>query len=144
MERQAFAAVEDEVRRFVEGDRLRAGQGQRLGLAHRREQCRDRVDIDAVGFVSGQAEQHRLVGAVALAGRAERAVELGLDTLRRVQHAVVLQPKREQPRRAHRADGVRAARPDADLEEVEDGDGHSASQGVCDRSQDAIADVGAL
>jgi hypothetical protein len=35
----------------------------------------------------------------------------------------VLQPQREQPRRAHRPDGVRA-RPDADLEEVEDADGH--------------------
>jgi hypothetical protein len=64
-----------------------------------------------VGLVPGQAEQHRLVAAVALAGGAERAVELGTHARRACELAVVGEAKREQARGAHRPDGVRAAGP---------------------------------
>src|SRR5205814_5887369 len=70
------------------------------------------------------AQQHCLVAAVALAGGAERAIELAQDARGRAELAVVRQPHREDARGAHRPDGVRAAGPDADLEEVEDRDSH--------------------
>ena len=48
----------------------------------------------------------------------------GADTRRLGQPPVMAQARREQMRRPHRPHGVRAARPDADLEEVKDRDGH--------------------
>ena len=72
----------------------------------------------------GQAEQHRLVAAVAFAGGAERAVEHHLHAGRLLQQPVMLQPQPEQARGTHRAYRVGTARADADLEEVENGNGH--------------------
>ena len=105
----------------------------------RRRPCSARIACSCAGMAStstvsgskpGQAEQHRLVAAVPLAGGAQRPVELRANALRRVEQAVVRQAQREQPRGAHRPDGVRTARPDADLEEVEDRDGHGGGSSV--------------
>ena len=127
MKGQTLAAVEDEVAPLVEGDRRparAAAQHQPPPGADGLQQRRHRLHVHRVGLVPGQPQQHGLVAAVALAGGAERAEELALHPRRAVQHPVGCQPEREHPRRPHRAHGVRAARPDADLEEVEDRDCH--------------------
>jgi hypothetical protein len=100
-----------------------ATQGQPPRAAHAVQQAGIGVHVHRVGLVAGQAQQHGLVAAVALAGGAERAVQLACTRATRGS-TVVRQPLHEQPRRAHRPHGVAAARADADLEEVEDGDGH--------------------
>ena len=88
--------------------------------AHRLEQRGHGFHVHRIGLVAGQAQQHGLVAAVALAGGTQRAVELALHARGAFEQAFVLQAQREDARRAHRPHGVRTARPDADLEEVED------------------------
>ena len=82
-----------------------------------------------------EAEQHGLVRAVAPAGGAERAVEVDLTArLRRAARRV--ERAHEPARRLHRADGVRAGGPDADLEQIEDADSHTVTPSLhrCRRS----------
>ncbi len=67
-------AIEADVLLFLEADGLLAEQRQRFLRADRGEPWLDQVRIDRVGQVALETEQHGLVGAVALAGRAERAV----------------------------------------------------------------------
>ena len=81
-------------------------------------------DIDGGRLLAFEAEQHGLVAAVTLARRAQRAVQLDAQPLDPVEDAVVLETQREQPRRPHRSDRMRARRTDADLEEIKDADGH--------------------
>jgi hypothetical protein len=126
VEGQGFAAMEDQVGRRFECDRVAARQRQPALGPHGIEQRRDRVDVHRVGLVTGQTEQHGLVAAVTLAGGAERPVEQRLHAPRALEQAVVRQSQREHARGAHRPHGVRAARTDADLEEIEDADRHAA------------------
>ncbi len=87
------------------------------------------LGIDALGGLALQADQHRPVGAVPLAGQGERAVEVDPDPgrarLRIHQMALLLQPRHEPLRGPHGADRVGAGGADADGEEVEDADGHA-------------------
>jgi hypothetical protein len=55
-------------------------------------------------------------------------VQLDVHRGDRVEEPVALEAERERPRGAHRADGVRGARADADREEVEDGGAHACSE----------------
>ena len=83
---QPLALEEAHVARLVEGDlvhRRRAAAGRSRGS--RGDHDVGRVGIDAVGPLAGQAEQDGAVGGVALAGQRERAVEVGLDPLGRVE-----------------------------------------------------------
>mmetsp|Transcript_1091 Transcript_1091/g.2935 ORF Transcript_1091/g.2935 Transcript_1091/m.2935 type:complete len:212 (-) Transcript_1091:689-1324(-) len=74
MEGQGFAALEHQVLGLVEADGLLADEVQVAG-ADRIEQRGNGLDIDRVRLMAGQAQQHRLVTAVALAGGAQAAVE---------------------------------------------------------------------
>ena len=74
VQRQAFAAVQVQIGLFVEGDLVLATQVDAPRAAHAVQQVGDRVHVHTVGLVAGQAQQHGLVAAVALAGGAERAV----------------------------------------------------------------------
>ena len=101
--------MEDEVG-LREGDRLRAQQPQRLLLARGLQQRGNRIDVDRIRLVPHQPQQHGLVAAVALAGGAERAVEVRRHA-RGGGEPAFGQAQREQPRRAHRPDGVRTRGP---------------------------------
>jgi hypothetical protein len=102
---------------------LLAQQAQAAG-ADGVEQRRNGLDVDRVGLVPGQTQQHRLVAAVALAGGAQRAVEDDLHARGGRQQALGAQPQPEQARGAHRPYRVAAARADADLEKVKHRHGH--------------------
>ncbi|MNJ21600.1 hypothetical protein D3C77_159550 [compost metagenome] len=80
----------------------------------------DAFGIDAVGVFAFKPEQHGLVAAVALAGGAERAVQLGLDADRSLEQIVAAQPFGKARGGTHGADGMGAGGADADLEQVED------------------------
>jgi hypothetical protein len=58
------------------------------------------------------------------AGGRQRAVQLHLDAAQPLQQPFALEDSDEIVRCAHRPDGMRAGRPDTDLEQVEDADGH--------------------
>jgi hypothetical protein len=83
--------------------------------------------VDRLRLLALQAQDHRLVAAVADAGGAERAEQLGLDRHHRLKLARRLEPLRKQPRRAHGPHRVRGGRADADLEQVKDADRHHAT-----------------
>jgi hypothetical protein len=127
MQRQAFAAVEHQIAFLVEADRPSTEQVQPSGRAQRREPRSHRADVHAVRLVALEAEQHRLVAAVALAGGAQRSEQLDAQVRAALEQTVGLQAQCEQPRGPHRAHRVRAGRADADLEQVEGADGHAAT-----------------
>jgi hypothetical protein len=89
------------------------------GAAQRVEPRLHGLGPHRVGRVAEQAEDHALVGRVAVARGAERAEQVDVQARHLRQHAAPFEPLREQQRRAHRAHGVRARRADADLEDVE-------------------------
>ena len=126
MEGQTFAP-EQQVLLFHKAHRVLAQQGQLLAAADVQQRRGDLVGVDAVGLVPGQAQQHGAVGAVAPACGAERAEQLGVQLLGGAQQARRLELAGKVPGGNHGAHGVRAGRADADLEEVENADGH----GVC-------------
>lgn len=123
MQRQSLAE-HLQVGLLVEGDGVLAGQDDALVAADGLDVAGHLIHVDGVRLVAAEAEQHRLVTAVALAGGAQRAIQLGGDTghLRHV--AVVFQGVGEQRGRAHRADGVGAGGADTDFEQVENADSH--------------------
>jgi hypothetical protein len=118
------AAQHRQIVALDEGHRMAAGQHDAPLGAHRRQQRRHRVDVDRLRIMPGQAEQHRLVRAVAAPGGAQRAVQLDAHPRHRLEPALGDQALDEEPCGAHRPHGVRARRPDADLEQVEYADGH--------------------
>jgi ATP-dependent Lhr-like helicase len=76
MERQR-ACVEQQILALDESHALAAQQGEAPAGADRGESRLDRVDVDARRFIAFEPQQDRLVGAVAPAGRAQRAIQLG-------------------------------------------------------------------
>ncbi len=126
---QAAPPVEDDVLVGVEVDD-RTAQGlltaepepvrrpDLLDVAVRRER------VDGLGVVPGEAEDHRLRAAVAVPGRAERAVQLDPHPGHVVEEALGPKPLDEEDGRPHRADRVGARRSDPDREQVEDRQGH--------------------
>ncbi len=117
-------------RLFVEGDLVLAQQANALRAADAFERGGDLVGIDRVRVLALEAEQHRLVGAVAAAGHRQRAVQLGAHAGDAVEHAFLFQPVFGEARGgAHRPHRVRRRRSDADLEQVEYADGHGCTAG---------------
>jgi len=89
----------------------------------------DRVRFDRVRVLALEAEQNRLVGAMADAGERERAEQLAAHARDLRQHAFLLQPALGEARRgAHRAHRVRGGGTDADLEQVEQADSHGCAR----------------
>jgi len=85
-----------------------AQQRERAAGAQRGQPQVDGVGVDGVGRFAQQAEDHALVGAVAAAGGAERAVQLHAHAGHLRQQAVARQALGEHQRGAHRTNGVRA------------------------------------
>ena len=108
--------VEGNLAPSVEHDRALLADVPHFGL--------DLIGVDAIGDFAGQSEQDRAVGAVAASGECERAVKIDDDVSRRVEFAVGSKLVGEALRRTHRPYGVRARRPQPDLEQVEGADEH--------------------
>ena len=121
--RQAFTAVQ-QVLFFDKAHRVRAQQLQQLAGANGFHRGRDLVRVDAVGLVPGQAQQHGAVGAVANTRGGQRAEQLDAHAVGAFQRAGLLQAAGELARGNHGPHGVGAGWPDADLEEVENAEGH--------------------
>lgn len=80
--------------------------------------------IDRFGCVAFQAQKNGTERAVPAAGRRQRPVQVDLEAGDRAEVEAVLDLVDEHHAGAHRSDGVRAGRADADGEEVECADGH--------------------
>ena len=76
LDRAQQAAEIEQMRHFLEIDDVGPGERQAQPLADPRQARLDLVRVDAVGQAAFQAQHHGLVGAVPLAGRAQRAVQL--------------------------------------------------------------------
>ncbi|KAG1255729.1 hypothetical protein G6F65_016613 [Rhizopus arrhizus] len=123
--RQLLALVHAEVALLVEGDLVLPHQLDALAAADALQGGRDDVRVDQVRPLAFQAEQDRLVGAVAAAGQRQRAIDIGADARDLVQAARVEQPAMDESLGGlHRPDGVRGTRTNADLENVERADSH--------------------
>ncbi|MCY1242858.1 hypothetical protein D9M72_558500 [compost metagenome] len=114
-----------------EMDRLLAAQKQFAALADARQALIHAVGIHAIRLFAFQAQQHGLVTAVAFAGGAEGTIQLHLQALGIVQQALAAQAFDEARGGTHRAHGMRAGWANADLEQVEDTEGHVALLSVC-------------
>ncbi len=125
--REGLAAVQDQIGVGVEGDLVAAEHVDPLGGADPVDVQVGLVDVDGARRVVLQAEQDGLGGAVAVAGGAEGAVQLGAERGDLVEESFGAEPAGEHPGGAHRADGVGGGRSDADGEEVEDADGHGVT-----------------
>jgi hypothetical protein len=123
VQRQAFAAKQQVVL-FDKRHGMLAQQRQRAALADLCDGGGDLVGVDMVWLMPGQAEQHGAVGAVAHAGGREGAEQLHRDLVHGRQSDGVAHMAGKLPGRNHGPHGVGAGRPDADLEEVENADGH--------------------
>src|SRR5699024_5485540 len=88
------------------------------------EPCRNRCGIDEIGRLAFEPHHDCLVAAVPTAGKTQRTEQLGLYIPRSLELACLAQAVGENQRGAHRPDGMRAGRPDADLEQVEHTDSH--------------------
>ena len=130
VERQLLPLVHHQVGLLVEGDFARAGEADRLAAADAFQRGGDDVGIDQVRPMAFQSHQHCLVGAVAAAGQGQRTEYLGAHPRHVLQAAgfgeVVLDETRGG---AHRPDRMRGARADADLVQVEGGNGHAGLPG---------------
>ena len=84
----------------------------------------DLVRVDAVRNLAGKPEQNRAVGIVPAAGQRERSIKVDDDAGGLSQLAARRELVGETAGRAHRPDGVRARRPEADLEQVKCADEH--------------------
>lgn len=91
---------------FVEFDGVLAQQVELPAAADRLQARCDGVGVDAVGVFALKPQQHRLVAAVALAGGAERAVQLDLDAGGTGQQVVAAQALGKTRGCAHRPDGM--------------------------------------
>ncbi len=83
------------------------------------------VRVGRGGVLALEAEDHRLRGAVAVPGRAERAEQLGPDPYDVVEPALRGEPVGEELAGPHRPHGVGRRRADADGVEVERGQRHA-------------------
>src|SRR6056297_30907 len=85
------------------------------------------VGVDAIRHIALQSKQHSLVCAVTASGMAQRAEQFQLEFSDLFDQAVALDCPREQAGRPHRAHRVGTGWPYADLEQVENADGHAES-----------------
>jgi hypothetical protein len=121
---QALPAEQQQIRGLVEGNGVTAAEQEPAVGPDGVDQGGDGVGIDAVGLFAQQAEHNGAVGTVADAGQRQGTEQFAGDAVRPVEQAAVGEPVDEGAGRLHRADGVGTGRADADLENVEDTDGH--------------------
>ena len=125
VQRDLIDKVEEQILRRIERHRVLAHERDALLRVDGLHTPGDAVGIDIIRNFATQAHQHGTIGAVAHAGVRQRAKQLDLDPCRLLQRAF-RQLQQKTARRAHRADGVRAAGPDTDLEHVLQADVHGA------------------
>jgi hypothetical protein len=121
---QGLAAQEGEVVLLAKGQRVRAGQQDLAHTAHVLEARLNRVGVYGVGHQAFQAQHHRLVGAVAFAGGAQRAVHAHLHAGDCVQQTLVAQPFGKQGGGLHRPHRVGGGWPNANLEQIKNAECH--------------------
>ena len=119
-----FAAVHQQLLFLPECDGLAAQQCQGLAGGRCGDDAGHGFHIDRVRGVAYQAQHDGEIGAVTLAGGAQGAVQLAFHACGGVKQLLALQRQRKHAGGPHRPHGVRAAGPDANLEEVENADGH--------------------
>ena len=117
---QDRARDETDVVGDAEGDARARRQRQRAGAGQGRQDRLDRVDVHGLRIVARQAQEHRAVGRVSAARRAERPEQVNRDVRRRGERR---QLRRERQARTHRPHRVRRRGPDPDAEHVEDRQG---------------------
>ncbi|CFN65448.1 Uncharacterised protein [Bordetella pertussis] len=122
---QRLAAIEQHMLFFDERHIMPTQQQHAPIGAHGLQHAGDGRGVDRIGRLAHEPQQHALVGAVPLAGRAQRPIELGAHAGHARQQAIALQPLHEQERRPHRAHRMRTGRPYAYLEKVENGNCHA-------------------
>ena len=123
-------AKEEQIVALVKADGVGAVENEMRVAANAGEEVVDPRGVDGVGRVAGEAEQNGAVGAVAEAGEGERAEELHADACGAIEMAGGGELTGEAEGRAHGANGVRARRADADLEELEEAGVHGSIVGV--------------
>jgi hypothetical protein len=121
---QRLAAVQHQVLALDEAHRLHAGEADAVLATDAREPGVDLLGVDPLRRLAFEAQQHRLVAAVPLAGGAEGAEQLGLHPGHLAEQALVAEPGHEQQGRPHRPDGVGRRGADTDLEQIENADCH--------------------
>src|SRR5262245_40724819 len=109
---------------------MNAAELQPAARLNRGDSGLDHVRVDGLRVGALQPEDDSSDGAVATASGGQRAVQLGAYRRDAIQHSAVTQLADERRRSPHRADGVRTRRTDADFEQVERTDGHTAAPGV--------------
>ena len=126
VQRQFVHEVEDQVAFALEVHLLCAHEDDGLLLLDGLDAAGDAAGIDIIRNLSAQAHEHGTIGAVADAGVGQRTKQLNLHA-RRLHQQPVRQLQQEAARGAHRADGMRAAGPDTDLEHILQADVHALS-----------------
>jgi hypothetical protein len=120
---EVLEAMEDKVVFFVKGDFAGAVEAQGTAGADAIDAAGEGVDVGFLRGLAFEADEKRLVGAVAFAGEGEGAVEVDFDAGGLVEDAGFAEAIEEAAGGAHRADGVRAARADANGEDFENANG---------------------
>ncbi|MCY1531627.1 hypothetical protein D9M68_668580 [compost metagenome] len=113
------------VARPVEGHRHIAVDQQLAAGEQRRDTWLDLRRVDLVRPVAHQAHDHRPVAAVTDPGGRQRAIQAHFHAAYPRQQAPLAQRADKQRGSAHGADGMRAGRPDTDLEQIEHTDSHN-------------------
>ncbi len=116
--RRRGEAVEDQVRRRIEGNFRAAGQAQAPGRGDRGHQRVGGIGIHRVRRMARETEDHRLVGAVAASGPGERAEQRDRDPRHPPEQVGTGEVGHERAGGLHRPDRVRGGGADADLEQV--------------------------
>ena len=132
MKGQRLVFVEENVALFVAGDGMRRGQGQFARGADGGEFGLDGFGDDLVREFAAEAQEDGAVGAVAVSGEGERAVEMGFDTRGLREQARLAEPAGERRGCAHRSDGVGTGGSDADFEDLKEAGSHRKSVTDCD------------
>ena len=107
-----------------EVDRQAIIELEHLGFAQVGNSRDDLGGVNGVWPFPHQPHDGGVVGPMADPGSRQRTIQAHLDPLYLFQLAALAQPLDEQGTGTHGADGVRAGRPDTDLEQVEHADGH--------------------
>lgn len=119
---QGFVARKLDVAQLLKRNRMTPEQHQLARVPHGIDPRLHRRGVDGVRRLAEQAEDDAHVGRVAATGRAKRTVEDHMDACSPRQQSFAFQRVREHARAAHWTDRVRTRRPDADFEDVEDGE----------------------
>ena len=124
MLRHGLVRQEQEFLGFDETDFMFSGERQALFAANVVQPGFDQVGVTGFRCFATQAEEDPHVRAVTFSGGTQRAVQFDPQPCRAAQDATFGQCRNKHPSGAHRPDGMRTGRPDADGEELECADGH--------------------